>query len=107
MCPDDATNGNSTDLSKLKDLGWRELAIRWLFSQGATVVVLVAMLAWISFKYPEILKDQEAERARVRKEHEDERERMRLDSKQERKEFRDELKDGFQELKEAIEKNKI
>jgi hypothetical protein len=105
MCPDEATMIN--DVTKLKDLGWKEIALRWIFSQGVTTVLLFAIGAFMWIRYPEIMKEQDTERANVLKRHEDERERIRLDAKEERKLFREDLKEAFTELKEAIEKSKI
>lgn len=105
MCPDESTMTN--DVTKLKDLGWKEIALRWIFSQGVTTVLLFAIGAFMWIRYPEIMKEQDTERANVLKRHEDERERIRLDAKEERKLFREDLKEAFTELKEAIEKSKI
>lgn len=107
MCPDESAMSNTTSLDKLKDLGWKEIAIRWVFSQGVSAVLLFAIGAFIWFRYPEMIKEQEAEKSRVLKQHEEERDRMRMDAKEERKQTREDMKASFGELKDAIEKLRI
>lgn len=83
-----------TESERLKELGLKELAIRWLFSQGVSTVLLFAILIGMYYRYPQLIEQQETERKGTRED-------FKMALKEQRADFREALTELADAIKES------